>query len=115
MSPLWKRGTPCCLTKTVNGGLVDVDSADQLCEERLHLHRTQIQCTTVSDMEKRQDLDVIVDGKQHGKHQRKPVRAVLVVPVPCFPLVPVYMMPTGHAVIGGASHVTRQLCTFDRE
>lgn len=40
---------------------------------------------------------------------------VLLVPVPCFPLVPVYMMPAGAALIGGRAHVTTQLCTFDSE
>ncbi|TMS18728.1 Homeobox protein Hox-A7 [Larimichthys crocea] len=69
----------------VSGGLVDVDSVDELCGELLHIPGTQIQCA-ISDMERKHDLDVMADGEEHG-----------------------------HAVIGGASHVTRQLCTFDRE
>lgn len=52
----------------VSGGLVDVDSVDELCEELLHLHGTQIQCGT-SDMERKQDLDVMADG---GEHENQP-------------------------------------------
>ncbi|KAM7372994.1 hypothetical protein PAMP_007882 [Pampus punctatissimus] len=51
-----------------SGGLVDVDSVDELCEELLHLQGTQIQCPT-SDMERKQDLDVTADGEEHDMYQ----------------------------------------------
>lgn len=44
-----------------------MDSGDQLCEELQHLHGTQIQCATISDVERRRDLDVMATGEEHGK------------------------------------------------
>lgn len=49
-------------------GLVDVDSADELCEQPQHLEGTQIQCLT-SDMERTQDVDVMADGEEHGQRR----------------------------------------------
>lgn len=56
-----------CLFSSARRGLVDLDSVDQLCEELLHLHGTQIQCATVSERGKRRDLDVMAEKEKNGQ------------------------------------------------
>lgn len=43
-----------------------MDSADELCEELLHIPGTQIQCAT-SDVARKHDLDVMAGGEEHGQ------------------------------------------------